>query len=76
MEANSSKSQIRIAKLISVPFVDSFEAMGSALEAAGFNRTGIPNRSDWRKAAKMSDVELVAACKIDWAAGVDSTIDR
>lgn len=76
MEANSSKSQVRLAKLILVPVQDSFEAMATTLEAAGFNRSGIPNRSDWRKAAKMNDMELIEACKIDWTAGVDSKVDR
>lgn len=72
----ASKSQLRLARLANVEIRSEYAEMAQAFEAAGFYGDGIPPYNTWRTAAKLSDAELLASCKIDYAAIADSEIDR
>lgn len=59
-----SKSQIRALALLTFAAESTYSAAGDALEAAGYRRDAIPAGSNWRQAAKLSDVELIAAISL------------
>jgi hypothetical protein len=76
METPISKSQTRAMNLLNLAPVTTYDAAGSALETAGYRRDAIPVGSNWRQAAKLSDVDLIAAIALPADRFEDTSIDR
>ena len=75
MKTPISKSQTRAMKLAGLSTVDDYQVAATALENAGYRKDGIPQGHNWRTAAKLSDVDLIAGIKIDFEALADSRIE-
>ena len=73
-ETPASKAQARLLALIGTSCPASYEAAASLLEDAKMRRDAIPFGGTWRSAAKMTDSELLNACKV--AIETETVIDR
>ena len=56
-----SKSQARLIALVGITTADNYSAASESLVEAGFSGSGVPAGGTWRTAAKLTDVELIAA---------------
>ena len=59
----TSNSQARLLKLLNASVPGEYSEAAKLLESLGMRRDAIPQGGTWRTAKKLSDDELLAACK-------------
>lgn len=71
-QAPTSFSQARLVRLLNIQPSCWYSVTAEQLEAAGYQRTGIPIGYTWRTARVLSDAELLRLTKIDRTAQAEA----
>lgn len=72
----TSNSQARLLKLLNASVPSEYSEAAKLLESLNMRSDAIPQGGTWRTAKKLSDAELLAACKAaEWYANRREPVD-